>query len=108
MGRMYKPAELLFRLENVDLSNISDQTMFLLRDERYRYTSDVSVDEETGIVHFQLRAAMEEFAEYRLYFSSELSFENGKPFPHPYFLRIRIRNGMLYASPRGGKLTDEE
>ena len=45
MGRMYKPAELLFRLENVDLSNISDQTMFLLRDERYRYTSDVSVDE---------------------------------------------------------------
>ncbi len=108
MGRMYKPAELLFRLENVDLSNISDQTMFLLRDERYRYTSDVSVDEETGIVHFQLRAAMEEFAEYRLYFSSELFFDNGKPFPHPYFLRIRIRNGMLYAPPRGGTLTDEE
>ncbi len=108
MGRMYKPAELLFRLENVDLRNISDQTMFLLRDERYRYTSDVSVDEDTGIVHFQLRAAMEEFAEYRLYFSSELFFENGRPFPHPYFLRVRIRNGMLYASPRGGTLTDEE
>lgn len=108
MGRKYRPAELLFRLENVDLSNISDQTMFLIRDERYRYTSDVRVDEETGIVHFQIRAAMEEYAEYKLYFSSDLCFQNGRPFPHPYFLRVRIRDGKLYAAPRGGTLTDEE
>lgn len=107
MGRMYKPAELLFRLENVDLRNISNETMFLMRDERYRYSANVSVD-ETGIVHFQLQNALEEFEEYRLYFSNDLFFENGRSFPHPYFLRIRVRNGMLYAPPRGGSLTDEE
>ena len=108
MGRMYKPAELMFRLENVDLKNISAETMFLLRDERYRYLSDVRVDEETGIVYFQLRTAMEEYAEYRLCFSGDLFFDNGHPFPHPYFLRIRVKNGMLFAPPHGGNLTDEE
>lgn len=108
MGRMYKPAELLFHLENVDLRNISDQTMFLIRDERYRYPASVWVDEETATVHFQLLAAIEEYSEYKLYFSSDLSFENGRPFPHAYFLRIRVRDGKLYAPPHGGTLSDEE
>lgn len=108
MGRMYKPPELMFQLENVDLKNVSNETMFLMREERYRYTAKVSVEEDTGVVRFQLQNDLEEYAEYRLYFSDALSFANGRPFPQPYFLRIRVKNGMLYASTRGSALTDEE
>lgn len=106
MGRMYKPSELVFHLENVDMRNVSEETVFLMQDDRYRFLADVRVD-DAGAMHFQLKTALEEFVEYRLYFSEALFFTNGRPFPHPYFLRIRIKDGKLYAPLHGGAHSDE-
>ncbi len=103
MGRLYQPCEFRLKLDGVDLRDISSRTLCLVRDDRYRIDSTISVDHDAGIVYLKPKSRLLEFSAYKFCFSKTLRFQNGKAFPHSYSLIFRIKNGRLYA-PKDGEI----
>jgi len=108
MGQRYLPCEFRFWLEEVDLDSVRANSIYLLKENRFRIRADVTIDRENEIVFVKPCDSFEELCEYKLIFSEELSFADGRSFSHDYFLRLRVKGGRLYTPQNGPARSDAE
>ncbi len=107
--RYYRPCTLRFRLENVILDDVSDDTVSFVEDNRRLLGTDVLVDRGTGLVHITPRFNWEEMADYSLVFSKMLRVPSGHLLLRNYAVSIQIKDGKFFTrnnagAPQGGEL----
>lgn len=109
MAQRYRPCTLRFRLEDVILDDVSDDTVSFVIDNRKQLGTDVLVDNDTGIVHITPRFSWEEMADYSLVFSKMLRLTGGHLLLRNYAVSFQIKDGKFFTrnnagAPQGGEL----
>ncbi len=108
MAKTYRACEFRLLLEDVDLDSVTPGSIYLTLDDRYRIGAELLVDRESGLVHITPEHSFEEDRCYKLAFAKRLRFEDGRPFPCMFFLRLCARDGLLYAPQDGRRLAPGE
>lgn len=97
MGKFYDPCDFIFNLKNVDLRDVSSDTVYFLKNGISYITATVHVDLNSEIVYISPNALIEELVEYKIVFSDKLRFANGRRFSKSFCMRFRVKKGAAYS-----------
>ncbi len=104
MLQMYRPCTLRFRLENLILDDVCDDTVSFTINNRRQLGTDVQVDRSTGLVYITSLFSWEEMAEYSLVFSKRLRFLSGRLLLRNYAVSLQIKDGKFYTRSNASAL----